>query len=262
VSALLVWWLYGPAFFESLRSAREYSVHQAIKESRKALQCFAPLIALSLLLLPRAFRSERNEFALVYLLTAALVALGASGGIGVDINVFFDLMIAACLCAALAVEWLWPRRLPGALRSVECGPVLTLLLGAYLGAYAASLMPKVVDELRGVDALEKQTLSDVRLIAERGGGRAACETPELCYWANSRFTFDFFNFGQRLKVGREPLTECLSLFDGNRLPLLQLDPNKKGQGSSQLPEACNSAIRQNYRPISTSVLGVVLAPSR
>jgi hypothetical protein len=259
--ALCVWWLYGPAFFESLPSARAYSVHQAIKESRKVLKVFAPIIALSVLLVPRALRSERNEFALVYLLTAAVVAFAASGGYGVDINAFFDLMIAASLCAALSVEELWPRRLPAPARWVEFGPALALLLGAYLGHYEARLMPKSWAEIRNLDALERQTRSDVRLIAEKGHGRAACETPDLCYWAHQQFTFDYFNFGQRLIVGKEPMTECDSIFDGIRLPLVQLEHNKFGFGTGQLPPACNAAIRRNYRLISTSIIGFVFAPS-
>jgi hypothetical protein len=46
-----------------------------------------------------------------------------------------------------------------------------------------------------------------------------------------------------------------------RIPLVQLDPND-GQGSKQLPAECNAVIRQNYRPVMTSSLGVILAPSQ
>jgi len=260
--AVIVWWLYGPAFFESLPSARAYSVHQAIKATRKVLKVFAPIIALSLCLLPHAFRSERNEFALVYLLTAGVVAFGASGGFGVDINAFFDLMIAASLCAALAVEELWSRRLPGIARPITLGPVLILLLGVYLGVYAASLMPKTWAEIRNLDGLEKETQLEVRLIADKGQGSAACEVPDLCYWAHQQFTLDYFNFGQRLIVGKEPLTECDSIFDGKQLPILQIEHYKGGFGSGQLPPACNLVIRRNYRVIAQSELGFILVPSQ
>jgi hypothetical protein len=103
VAAILVWKLYGIAFVHSLLFARQYSMHQAIKDTRTAFKCFAPIIALSLLLLPRARGSQKTEFAIVYLLVAAVVATLASGGIGIDINKYFDLMISASLCAALAI---------------------------------------------------------------------------------------------------------------------------------------------------------------
>ncbi|HEX3847846.1 MAG TPA: hypothetical protein VHV81_10740, partial [Steroidobacteraceae bacterium] len=189
-SAFLVWRLYGPAFFQSLLFSREYSWHQAFRDSGAAIKCFAPIVVLSLLLLPRARTNERNEFAAVYLVMTAVFAGILSGGIGVDINKYFDFMIAASLCAALEVEHLWSIPLPGPLRAVQAGPALTLLLGAYLGAYAASLMPGVARDLRGLDALERQTRADSRFVAETGRGRAACETPELCYWGKSPFLLD------------------------------------------------------------------------
>jgi hypothetical protein len=258
---LAAWWLYGTAFFESLDSARQYSLHQGIKVTRRALKCFAPIIALAVMLLPYARRSERNEFAAVYFLVAALVSAAASGGVGVDINAFFDLMIAASLCAALTVETLWARRVPGPSRAIEAGSALTLMLGLYLAAYAASIVPAVLREIRGLDALEAETRAATRLVESAGGGRAACETPELCYWGKSEFTLDFFNYGQRLKVGKQPFTPCASAFDGRRIPLVQLLPND-GQGSKQLPPDCNAVILQNYRPVMVSSLGVILAPSR
>jgi hypothetical protein len=260
-TASLFWWLYSASFFHSLLFSREYSLHQAVKDSRTALKCFAPIVVLSLLLLPRARRSERNEFAAVYLLSTALVAAMLAGGIGVDINKYFDFMVAASVCAALEVEWLWASRLPGPLRAVEYGPALTLLLGIYLAAYAASLLPGVARDLRGLDALETETLADSAFIARLGQGRAACETPELCYWGKSEFLLDVFDYGQRLKLGQELPTACDTLFDGRRIALLQLDAND-GRGSNQLPESCNLAIQRNYRPASVSALGVFLVPSR
>jgi hypothetical protein len=260
-SGLLVWRLFGPAFFHSLLFAREYSLHQAIKDSRAAVKCFAPIVALSLLLLPNARRSERSEFAVVYLLAAALVAAAASGGVGVDINKYFDFMIAATLCAMLEVEALWSKRLPGSLRAIEWGAALTLLLGVYLGAYAASLFPGVLKDLRGLDALEGRTLADTRMVALMGRGRAACEEIELCYWAKSEFMLDAFDYGQRLKLGEEPLGSCASVYDGRRFALLQLDPND-GPGSMYLPEVCNTVIERNYRRLSVSPLGTILVPTR
>jgi hypothetical protein len=256
-SAFLVWRLYGPAFFQSLLFSREYSWHQAFRDSGAAIKCFVPIVVLSLLLLPRARANERNEFAAVYLVMTAVFAGILSGGIGVDINKYFDFMIAASLCAALEVEHLWSIPLPGPLRAFQAGPALTLLLGAYLGAYAASLMPGVARDLRGLDALERQTRADSRFVAETGRGRAACETPELCYWGKSPFLLDAFDYGQRLKLGQEPADACESVFDGRRIALLQLDPND-GQGSPQLTPACNAVIRRNYRQVSASALGTFL----
>jgi hypothetical protein len=258
-SFVLVWWLYGPAFFHSLIFKREYSLHLAFKDGRGALKCFAPIVLLSLLMFAHLRRDPRRQFAAVYLLATALVAALASGGVGVDINKYFDFMIAASMCAALEVETLWENRLPGPLRGVHWGPALTLLLGVYLAAYAASLLPGVVRDLRGLDSLERLTLAETRLIAREGRGRAACDSPEFCYWGQSAFLLDAFDYGQRLKLGEEPLTACAAVFDGRRILLLQIDPHD-GPGSMFLPPACNAVIVKNYRQVSESALGVNLAP--
>jgi hypothetical protein len=258
-TALSASWLYGAAFFESLFSAREYSLAHAIVQIGRALRYFAPVIGLSLLAMPLARDDERAHFATAYLLSAALVAAVASGGIGVGINAFFDFAIAASLCAALAAEARWSSRLPGPLRGIEFGPAATLLLGVFLASLTASLFPRVLHEFRAVAALETETLRDTRAIAARAGGRAACETLELCYWAGREFTLDFFNYGQRLKVGRQPFRPCTSVFTANYISVLQLE-SKSGRGSNQLPQACNELIQQNYLPISVLGNGTLLAP--
>jgi hypothetical protein len=249
--------LYGAAFFESLFSARQYSFPHALVQIRRALKCFAPVIALSFLMVPFAHRSERTEFAAAYLLSAALVAAIASGGVGVGINAFFDFAIAVSLCAALGAEAYWTRRFPGPLRIIEFGPAVTLLLGIYLGAFALSLFPRTLSDLGRLDALENETLSDTEMIAAMARGRAACEALELCYWARRESAVDFFNYGQRLKVGRQPLTPCASVFDGKYISVLQLD-SKGDRASMQLPQACNDLIQQNYRTVSVSAHGLLL----
>jgi hypothetical protein len=258
-AGILLSLLYGAAFVESLFSAREYSFPHALVQILRALKCFAPVIALSVLMVPFVRRSERTEFAAVYLLLAALVAALASGGVGVGINAFFDFAIAVSLCAALAAETYWTQRLPGPLRIIEFGPAVTLLLGIYLGAFALSLFPKTLSDLGNLDARENETLSDIRMIAGMRRGRAACEALELCYWAKRDSAVDFFNYGQRLKVGRQPLTPCASVFDGEYISMVQLN-STGAQGSIQLPQACNDLIQQNYRPISVSTHGLLLAP--
>jgi hypothetical protein len=258
VSGLVAWWLYGGAFFESLHSAREFSRHQSSVRVRTALRFFAPAVALSALLLPLGRRSERTEFATAYLLGAAAVAVIASGGIGVDLNANFDFMIAASVCSALTAEAIWQRQ-PGALRSIQLGSVLTLLLGIYVGALAAGHLPGALRDVRNLDARENETLAAVHLVAEAGRGHAACEMPQLCYWAKSEFSVDFFNYGQRLKVGMQPLMPCEEVFDGSRVALVQLS-SPGGRGSGQLPAACNALIQRHYALRSESSLGSILLP--
>jgi len=83
----------------------------------------------------------------------------------------------------------------------------------------------------------------------------------LCYWAKNEFMLDFFNYGQRLKLGRQPVIPCASILDGRYIPLLQLNP-KHGHKPGFLPQYCVALMEQNYRPIAVSSLGVILAPAQ
>ena len=247
-STLLVWGLYGSAFFASLHSARQYSLHHGIKLFNKALLCFAPLIALSVLLPWAAPRSEPKEFALVYFGDAAIVAFGAAGGVGVDINAFFDLMIAASLCAALAVDAVWARPLPASLRHAQWGPALSLLLGVYLALYGATIAPAALAEVRDLDAFESRTLAATRRIARLGDGRRAkrpnCAIGRTtssasisstmargCWWAKCR---------------RRPATRYSTAI---RCPWC-----------SSMP--WTARIRSRYRPRATRRSAAITAPSR
>jgi hypothetical protein len=258
-AAALAAWLYGAAIFESLFSAREYSLSHAMVQILRALKYFAPMIGLSLLTVPLARTSERAHFAVTYMLSAAVVAVIASGGVGVGINAFFDFAIAVSMCTALAVDAGWSRQLPGPLRAIQFGPAATLLLGSYLAASAANLFPAELRDMRALDALEMETLRDTRAIAAMPRSRAACEALELCYWAGREFMLDFFNYGERLKVGRQPFTPCASVFTAGYISVLQL--NYKGaRGSILLPQTCNELIQENYVPIAVLANGVLLVP--
>lgn len=270
-SAGLTWWLYGPAFFDSLLAPRQYLRHQAISTTEGALKCFAPVLVLWLITLVRSRFSERTGFISLYLVLSGLIGVAASGGEGVDTNAFFDAMIGGSLAVALAVEALWDRPAAGEstqngdgslqggnLRAAR-GPAAALALAVCLVSYAASLARPQIEQIENVGALEKAALEDIQLISARGHGRAACELPGLCYWAKSQFMVDFFFFGQRLKTGRLPASACAATFGGSTIPLVQLDPNPKAR-RKLLPEYCNAIITSNYRPIRQSSFGPLMVP--
>jgi len=217
------------------------------------------MFGLALFAVPLARTSERAHFAVMYMVSAALVAAIASSGVGVGVNAFFDFSIAVSLCTALAADAGWPRHVPKPLRAIEFGAAATLLLGIYFGAITASLSPGSWRDIRTLDALELDTMRDIRAIASMPGGSAACEALELCYWSGREFTVDFFNYGQSLKVGRQPFTPCEAVFAAQHISILQVN-DKSGRGSILLPQACNEIIQANYEPFATLANGVLLAP--
>lgn len=262
VSIALLWSVYGAAFFASLQTARLYSLHHSVVASTAALRCFAPLIGLSLLLCA-ADRSERATFLAAYLIAAAAIGAVASGGAGVDVNAFFDVLIAVSLGAALAIEILWsgiPRSWLTAIDSklgLKLGPIAVVLLGFCTASYSTTKLPRALANVRNLDSLEKRSLSYISQIKSRGHGRAACEMLGLCYWADTPFTLDLFIYGQKLQTGVLPLASCNSTFRAATTPLIQLQSVNR-HGMDLLPETCSRLIYDNYRPIADSDLGVLL----
>src|SRR5205814_465161 len=135
----------------NLLAPRLYYRHLAISRMAGALKCFAPLLVLWLSRLLKDRLDERSGFVSLYLLAAAIIAFASSGGVGVDVNAFFDVMIAASLAAALAVET-WEDRPAGeedrpALASapaaaVWAAPTAAVVLAVYVASYAVSLAPR------------------------------------------------------------------------------------------------------------------------
>ena len=270
VSLLLLRWAYGAAFFESIRTARLYSLHHSVRASAAALRCFAPLVGLSLLLCA-AERSERAVFLAAYLVVAAAIGAVAAGGAGVDVNAFFDLLIAASLGAALAIDVLWSGSVHSRIFAagtnldlkldLKFGPIAIVLLGFCTAAYATTKLPRELANVRNLDSLEKISLNYISQIRAQGRGRAVCEMAGLCYWANTPFTLDLFIYGQKLETGALPPASCQSVFQAATVPLIQLQSVNR-RGVELLPETCSRTIYENYRSIADSDLGVLLVPRR
>jgi hypothetical protein len=257
VACALAWWFYGPRLFESLHEPREYVRQQAVRHATAALECFAPLLTLWLIGLIRGPLSDRMGFVSIYVVISAGLAVFASGGAGVDVNPFFDLMIGASLAAAMAVELLWLGRTGRNPAHSARGPAAAMALAVCVVAYAVSLAPRQIEQIRKIDTDEQAALQDIEVIHRQSDGHAACEIPGLCYWAKSAFTIDFFYLGQKLKTGVLPPSTCATTFQSGTIPLVQLDPNPKFR-AKLLPPACNDLISAEYRPIRESSFGPLM----
>ena len=266
VSLLLLWLSFGAGFFTSVRTARLYSSHHALLASEAALRCFAPLVALSLLWCARE-RSQRATFLAAYLLASAAIGAAAAGGAGVDVNAFFDLLIAASLGAALAIELLWSGGSSRTGLAAESrlrlllGPIAVVALGFCTAAYATTKLPRALANIEKLDSLESRSLKYISEIKDLGQGRAACEMVGLCYWAGTPFRLDLYIYGQKLLTGVLPVASCTSVFQPASVPLIQLQSVNR-HGIELLPESCNQIINKNYHPLADSDLGVLLVPRR
>jgi hypothetical protein len=214
-----------------------------------------------------ADRNQHARFVALYLVAAAVVGAVASGGAGSDVNYFFDLIIAASLGTALAVEMLWSGSSRSGLFGVDSklrlklGPIAIVLLGICTASYAVTKVPRELAKAKNMDLLEKTSLNYISQIRSQGHGRAVCETVGLCYWAKSSFVVDLFIYGQKMETGAMPIASCQLVFQATTVPMIQLQTVDR-RGVELLPQKCSRVIDENYRPIAESDLGVLLVPAR
>jgi len=255
-AAAFTGWLYGMRFITSLHEPREYMRWKAMSEAIAALRCFAPLLVLWLAALTTGRLGERLGFVSLYLLISGGVALLAAGGAGVDVNSFFDPLIALCLITGLAVEGLWTSPQSDTPR-MSWGPALAVGLAMCLVGYAVALAPTEFEGIRNVAADERSALRDIEIIRADGHDRAACEMLNLCYWAKSAFMVDFFYFGQKLKTGVLPRTACADTFEHGDIALVQLESNPRYR-AKLLPNDCDALIMSRYHSVRESNFGPLL----
>ena len=262
---------FGPFFSADLLFGREYSVRHAIRMTREAITLCLPALILTAVIVAHAWRSRKTEqsggragFAMVYLAVAGMIGALASGGAGVGANAFFDFLLASSICSALGLEALQsmvPRwRLAWQPRVAAFGALGLLALP--LTIHALEQIPTEIEDLRRLDAREAEALQDIHFIREIGQDHAACETLSLCYWAQSSFEVDFFNYGEILKRKVLPESSCEAVFLAPRIRLVQIEKFKGQPVSFRLPMACNDLIHRHYKPIRDSEFGVLLVRER
>lgn len=250
IATSLAGWFHGERMFQSLNEPREYMRWKAVTEATAALRYFGPMVALWLAALLKERMRERMAFVSLYLMISTGVAVFAAGGAGVDVNSFFDPLIALCLIVGLALEQLSTGARP-------LGAPAAVALAICLIIYGVIVAPLQLRDIRNIDADEQTALQDIQVIKENGHGRAACEMLNLCYWARSAFTVDFFYFGQQLKTGALPHTACADTFEHGDITMVQLESNPRWR-AKLLPNDCDALITTQYQPIRESNFGPLL----
>nr|WP_227672693.1 glycosyltransferase family 87 protein [Komagataeibacter sp. FXV3] len=142
----------------------------------------------------------------LYLLLAVASAIVQRTGTGVSHNACFEALIAAALCAGLAMSCL-------ATTGDTAGrvPVRTLLVGVMglnllpvmvsLPAYLPYLYRSNVTTIAHSLKASNETIAAVHAI----DGDVACETLALCYWAHKPVVMDFFNYSQHVAVTHDAM---------------------------------------------------------
>lgn len=221
-----------------LFAPRVYSPWRALVLSIRNLLPLMPFLALIAIYFATKKASQELGLILIYALVSVLWAAFTIGGQGVWINAFFDVYIAACILAAVAIAGLSGRP-PAETRVTSLSQLLGLVAIAspvfFLLAHKGQL-----PALTALKAQEQTEKSLVQLIRSKPDP-VICELLALCYWAGKPFSVDLFNVGQKLRTGAVPEATIINQFKRNEYALIEMRPK-----STKLPPPVLDALRDSY----------------
>jgi hypothetical protein len=209
---------FGAGFFRNLLASRQYDPARGVILSTEMLDVLqAPLAVIGLYyVLGRDGRIATKTGA--YLALSLLLAMGFSGGAGVDTNIFFDPMIACAMGAGPAVAWLRAR--PGS------GPWACAALALTIHAGLIFHMPIAlgrfaVDMAGDLNERERLFLEDVAWL-KTVPGPAICESMLLCLRAGKPMWIDPYAATQAITNGRLPPDTLTGMLARREVAVVQI----------------------------------------
>jgi hypothetical protein len=242
---------YGLDLFSELNSARTYSfVSLAGAIGSWLLWADVSLFGLAALLWLR--RGDRYVvLCALYATVATAVGIIFAGGAGVDMNIWFDAMIALLLAAALAIDKLsmpdWKR---GAIAAVYMVP---LIAGIVLNWDEAWLerdfwLHPMADEVATAE-------NDIAFLRAQHGP-VACEMLSLCYWAGKPAEIDMFNLGQAYATHKRSDDALIQLISAKHYGAMEFD----SLDEFALTPRAKLSLLNSYRVDHANDEGVFLVP--
>lgn len=232
-------WAGGPYFISKILSPRTYSItwgtSDFVRQGFGQLQL--PLLVAAVWSVVAIRDRKLRIFAIFFWLTV-FVGFWFGGGIGVNLNSYFDLYLSTSLITGLFLHWFWKSghwKLGVARKwnlAARVGVPLILLLALAPSWFSWS-------HRAAIDALpldQAQFQKKVSYLRSRPGP-AICESMLLCYEAGKPYLYDPFNSYMLLRFGKL-----------NERPLIEaLDQDKIGAVEFRSPLANYLAGDLNYR---------------
>lgn len=210
---------FGPDFLRSVLGAeagRVYRLRAVLVDGGRLVAPLLPAIALTAWAVVRGPRDPLHVLVALYAVLALAFGAYSLGGVGVDVNAFFDAEIALALGAGLGLADLLRDRRRAALGIALAGLSAVVLVG----------LPARLASLRAFEA----GLADERLIADADiaflrdrPGAAVCEEITLCFWAGKPPGVDLFTLDTRLRARTVAPEAVEAMLRERRFAVVQLD---------------------------------------
>ena len=237
---------FGSSVFASMLYPRPYDFEAAWDQSISHLKLYSSLLVVIAYLAYLAIR--RNPAAtliFIYSVVSLIQGFVFSGGLDVDVNLFFDFAIACSIGLGL-LQNATARFIADETRSWRAGFALL----AWLAIGLTPVFTAYEDGLKaGRETLAAMDVSpqqaDVAYIRAAVGG-VLCENPALCYWAGKDFWVDI-NTLKILVTGKAQLEADFIASIGHCLyPLIQLQNDWKDEDEGPFTEDILTALETHY----------------
>ena len=237
-------WLYGPAFIDQvLFHQRVLNLHY-LGGALISLSFLVPAIGIAIVYLPQ-LRGWKRDFRLTTLAwfagLAILLGLFERAGAGVSQNAHFDALIAVMILLGVVLCGFSRTYLSSTMRLA----LLTLAVAPAAGKDLVSI-PHRMRDWRELNRTDEAWREAIGFLASRPGP-IACERPALCYWAGKPYALDFFNYGQKLRLGADTwnLRDRIARREFSAIVIIR--DERYVQGDARLPTSYYALINANYR---------------
>jgi hypothetical protein len=236
-------WVGAIAWQQSLDQLRQYSLLLAV----------IPFLALR--------RDGRSRLVLIYALVSLVLGMALSGGDGVDVNVFFDLLFCIAIglgvMASAVTDYAGEPKAPGAGRIAAVGGWLMVALVPPL-----MVLPSVREGL--TDALtaagDDSYAADLHYIRSMPAGPVVCRDSTLCYWAGAPFSLDLNNIRTIVSARPGLEDEVVARIAACAYPLIELNDDWTDPLNGPLTDRIRAAIASHYAQDRESQYGLYWRP--
>jgi hypothetical protein len=234
--------MFGAALFENVLLGRLYSVSRWFTNMRIVTTIAVPLAASAVLL--TAYRGDpRIRLVLCLILGSAIEAAALAAALGTTFAVGYDLAIAACIGAGVAVASLRdrPYRLGpyGLVSLVALAELLRVAIGMPFGQAT-----QVEDVLIKRDRLAPEILASLSM-----PGEAICIEAAYCYWAGKRARVDLRMYALAFDPPRDHRPLVRRIEQREFEAIAWAGPPRSALIGAQAE--LRDAVEKNYRPVKT-----------
>lgn len=206
---------FGPAVFEQVLGHERVYHLSLIPASIRWMGGYLPLVIAGLLLAIRRRHDPKVLLLGLHLVSALATGLFFAGGVGVNLNAYFDVAIAAAPLGTAALLQLGPK-----------SRLAMLPLTAIAVAYAATVVPTYLARWQAPAGAPAYAEAISALAA--APDPVLCNDLALCYWAGKESIVDRSNTAQKLLGGPTAVAAFEASLATNPPATIEFDPADRG----------------------------------